>query len=295
MIRQIFTLLAVLLLGGFMSQEARAEMITFDFTATVTQSENNVPLTGGSIPVSSSLTGSYTFDSDAVDVASGDPDLGQYQYGTQPNGITVQAGSNVFQTDPNNVDFRITAQDGVDNTINFDRYEVQSFNNLWPLTLPPGTVVDALGNLISIQMQGLADFITGDGLPLLPPPLLVTPVLHMYAFPDSPDPVLVEIHANLDSLTLRPPPTPEENLAALANKVMNLNLKNGISNSLDSKLDAALGALDDVNENNDVAACNTLSSFINAVEAQSGNQIPSSDADDLISDVMEIQEQLGCN
>ncbi|MEJ2750605.1 MAG: NosD domain-containing protein [Anaerolineae bacterium] len=62
-----------------------------------------------------------------------------------------------------------------------------------------------------------------------------------------------------------------------------LNLQQGINNSLDAKLDAALKALDDVNQNNNVAAINALYAFINAVEAQSGNKISEEDADGLIA------------
>ena len=67
-----------------------------------------------------------------------------------------------------------------------------------------------------------------------------------------------------------------------------LNLANGIDNSLDAKLDAALLALDDINENNDVAACNSLEAFISAVEVQSGNKITVEDANDLIDHVTTI-------
>jgi hypothetical protein len=56
-----------------------------------------------------------------------------------------------------------------------------------------------------------------------------------------------------------------ENLVAI---VISLNLHLGISNSLDAKLSSALNALDDLNENNDVAAIDSLNAFINAVEAQ---------------------------
>ncbi|HEY4579815.1 MAG TPA: LamG domain-containing protein, partial [Candidatus Acidoferrales bacterium] len=45
-------------------------------------------------------------------------------------------------------------------------------------------------------------------------------------------------------------------------QVMALNLKQGISNSLDSKLEAAVQALDDMNENNNVAAVNVLQAFV---------------------------------
>lgn len=69
---------------------------------------------------------------------------------------------------------------------------------------------------------------------------------------------------------------------------MTFNLKHGIENSLDAKLDAALKALEDINENNDVAAINTLEAFINAVQAQSGTKITEADADALIAAAQEI-------
>ena len=71
-------------------------------------------------------------------------------------------------------------------------------------------------------------------------------------------------------------------LDALVTDVISLNSKNGIINSLDAKLSAGLGALDDANENNDIAALNALESFINAVEAQRGTMIEDSDATSLI-------------
>lgn len=72
-----------------------------------------------------------------------------------------------------------------------------------------------------------------------------------------------------------------------------LNNNQGIVNSLDAKLDAALNALDDVNQNNDVAAINTLQAFINAVEAQRDNKISIEDADSLIADAQAIIDLLG--
>jgi parallel beta-helix repeat protein/predicted outer membrane repeat protein len=77
-------------------------------------------------------------------------------------------------------------------------------------------------------------------------------------------------------------------LGELAGKVFGLNVQNGIENSLDAKLGAALQALEDVNANNDVAAINSLEAFINAVQAQSGNKIPTADADTLIAAAQEI-------
>ncbi len=53
-------------------------------------------------------------------------------------------------------------------------------------------------------------------------------------------------------------------------------------------LNAAFGALEDENENNDIAAINTLGAFINVVEAQRGKKIPEAEADALIAAAMEI-------
>ncbi len=74
--------------------------------------------------------------------------------------------------------------------------------------------------------------------------------------------------------------------------VISLNLQQGISNSLDAKLGAALQAIDDINQNNDGAAINTLQAFINAVEAQSGDKIATEDADALIATAQAIIDLL---
>ncbi|MHC4427309.1 MAG: LamG domain-containing protein [Planctomycetota bacterium] len=81
-------------------------------------------------------------------------------------------------------------------------------------------------------------------------------------------------------------------LSVLADQAFALNLQHGIENSLDAKLDSALQALDDVNQNNDVAAINSLQAFINAVEAQCGNHIPVEQADALIETAQQIIELL---
>jgi len=78
------------------------------------------------------------------------------------------------------------------------------------------------------------------------------------------------------------PVSPEQTISNLIDDVMSLNLQNGIENSLDSKLNATTGALQDIDENNNVAAINALQSFINAVKAQSGKKISKSNAQALI-------------
>jgi len=87
---------------------------------------------------------------------------------------------------------------------------------------------------------------------------------------------------------------PANSIEALIEQVAALNLQQGIENSLDTKLDSALNALDDLNENNDEAACNSMQAFINAVEAQRNKKITSPQADELIAAAQAILDVLGC-
>jgi len=84
---------------------------------------------------------------------------------------------------------------------------------------------------------------------------------------------------------LSDPATLLDNLTEI---VVELNLQQGIENGLDAKIDTALNALEDLNENNDVAAVNSLEAFINAVEAQRGKKISEEDADALIAQAQAI-------
>jgi hypothetical protein len=70
---------------------------------------------------------------------------------------------------------------------------------------------------------------------------------------------------------------------SIVSDVVVLNLSNGIANSLDAKLSSAVEAVDDLNDNNDVSAVNKLEAFINAVQAQAGNKIPTEAAAELIA------------
>ncbi len=77
------------------------------------------------------------------------------------------------------------------------------------------------------------------------------------------------------------PEDPVVMIGDLVDTVTAMNLQQGIDNSLDAKLDAALGALEDANQNNDASAVNKLQAFINEVEAQRDNKITNEQADEL--------------
>jgi Tol biopolymer transport system component len=90
------------------------------------------------------------------------------------------------------------------------------------------------------------------------------------------------------------PTDPAERIDELVNSIIDLNLQEGIANSLDAKLDSALGALADSNLNNDDAACNSLDALLNAVDAQDGNKIDSGDAQTIRDRVDATMAELGC-
>jgi probable HAF family extracellular repeat protein len=78
------------------------------------------------------------------------------------------------------------------------------------------------------------------------------------------------------------PKDPVKLLDNLVQDVAQINLDNGISNSLDSKLDAAVSGLFAENADQRQDSVNKLNSFINAVEAQRGKKITEAQADYLI-------------
>jgi hypothetical protein len=99
-----------------------------------------------------------------------------------------------------------------------------------------------------------------------------------------------EIGSILYGMSCQEPQGPADLMAELVADIKALNLDSGISNSLDAKLSNAVKALEDMNENNDVAATNKLMAFIHEVQAQAGSKIPQEDADALIAQAQAIVE-----
>lgn len=86
--------------------------------------------------------------------------------------------------------------------------------------------------------------------------------------------------------------TPAQATQTLIGIVESFNLQQGIENSLDAKLDAAMNSLNNLNSNDDVAAINSLQAFINAVQAQSGNKLTVDQANMLIQEAQEIMNHI---
>ena len=86
--------------------------------------------------------------------------------------------------------------------------------------------------------------------------------------------------------------TPAQATRNLIDLVQTYNLQQGIENSLDAKLNAAVNTLNDLNNHNNGAAVNALQAFINAVNAQRGSHITDAQADILIQAAQQILNNL---
>lgn len=84
------------------------------------------------------------------------------------------------------------------------------------------------------------------------------------------------------------PPTAVELITDLINLVITMNLKQGISNALDAKLENAIQSIEAANNNHIVAAINKVQSFLNHVDAQRGKHLTEEQADVLTSQAQEI-------
>jgi len=83
--------------------------------------------------------------------------------------------------------------------------------------------------------------------------------------------------------------TPAEDTQDLISDVEELNLPQGMENSLISKLENAINSLDNGQDN---AAINKLNAFINQVEAQRGKKITDEQADELIAEAQRIIDSI---
>ena len=90
-------------------------------------------------------------------------------------------------------------------------------------------------------------------------------------------------------------------VTAAAGQISNLiatiqafNLKQGIANSLDSKLQNTLAALNAAQGGSAAATCNLLTAFINETQAQSGKALTVDQANQLITSASRITAVIGC-
>src|SRR4051794_11697996 len=84
---------------------------TVAFTSTVTVAQNPDGILCFDLAPGDVITGTYTYDSKAPD-ANGDPNFGQFVYGSSPNGMTLRAAGQQKSTSPSNFDFELFLDNG---------------------------------------------------------------------------------------------------------------------------------------------------------------------------------------
>lgn len=84
---------------------------------------------------------------------------------------------------------------------------------------------------------------------------------------------------------------PAFSIGVLADLVQSFDLPQGIKNSLLMKLQNAIGS---ANAGDLADACNQLQAFVNQVNAQAGNQIPATQANQLLIVANQLRASLGC-
>ena len=97
--------------------------------------------------------------------------------------------------------------------------------------------------------------------------------------------------ADIHAFTFQLPESPSDEIEVVLDVVVSFDLPDGIQNSLITKLQNALDALE---AGDTASACSSLRTFISGVQAQSGKKITTSQADQLINFANQIKQTLGC-
>ncbi len=89
-----------------------------------------------------------------------------------------------------------------------------------------------------------------------------------------------------------PATAPGQPLAGLIQQLRALDLEQGLSTALETKLNTAQRVFTDGTKRNDAAAVNALNAFVNSVKAQRGKKIAQADADALIAAAQQMIDSL---
>jgi hypothetical protein len=275
-----FILALTLTLSVMGINQVDAEEVTFEFTATVTRASDSAALTG--LQVGDQISGYYTFDDTdpGAPSSTGDPAVFVYQPILDATVFLGQVTLSGLDPTGRFYTNRIVVGDErlLSNGAGEDIYDV-TFAGFASGVECETTEPTAAATFI-LRADAPSNFIASTDLPKLPPDIALADRFNWVSVStcrESSDRVSIE--GVLTGLTLQSPQGLLEELAAL---VTEINASAGISKSLDTKLDAALIALDDTNENNDGAALQSMYAFCNSTEAQRGKKLTDEEADVLI-------------
>lgn len=259
---------------------SHAEELSFSGTV-VEDQKNSIDLFGGDVEVGDSVSIEISIDLSTplagVDITAALGATGSiFQYPLSGRGVMdVEIGSAEFTC---NLNVALVADD----LVFLPAFPVPT--DLWDLSATGGP---SCGDLqFSVRLQGIDNNVVTNADFYLPNDLndfeSTFTVFQIVIDPSTNTVAAIEVaNGTVDAIVS---PSPEQLLEDLAEIILTINLQAGIANSLDSKLNTALNALDDTNENNDVAALNSMYAFCNSVEAQRqrGRRLSAAQANQLI-------------
>jgi len=138
-----------------------AAIVEISLTAEITLIRDPSGEFDGQLQIGDIITGSYRYESTTPD---SNPllSVGDYEHYSAPYGISLSAGGFVFQTDPDNVYFKVGA---CDNHRGLDIYGIRSYNNL---PLSNGVLI---GHIEWQLDDSSSTALSSDALPTTPPVL----------------------------------------------------------------------------------------------------------------------------
>ncbi len=158
----ILVILLVAMCGVvFWPQVVQGKLVTIEIEAVVDDVSDPHNLLGGTVEVSDTITGWYTYDTSTAD-SNPLENYAAYWYYSPPCAISLAVGGLDFTTNPNDVNYRIAISNGYQSR---DTYSLRSINNL---PLPNGTLVEDIYWLLEDSTEAA---VSTDALSTSPPVL----------------------------------------------------------------------------------------------------------------------------
>lgn len=146
----------------FLVSAVNAQIITIGFVGVVDNVNDQYGFLENKIHAGDTMTGYYVYDSETPNTSP--YSSAEYWHYSLPYGMVLTAGNITFQSDPQNVEFRVGIINGTQDD-EFDMYNVGSDQNI---SLNNGGIINSIGWQLT---DYLATAISSTDIPILPPDL----------------------------------------------------------------------------------------------------------------------------
>jgi len=148
----------------FLPTVLNGQLITIGIEATVNYLNDNDNLLEGKVTLGSTITGTYTYDTNTPDTNPAS-ETGDYIHYNLPFGITLTVGGITFMSDPQNTMFKIGMTNATPGQMFNDSYGIRSFYNF--LILDAVQVNELSWALVDSSNTALSDIILPTNAPHL--------------------------------------------------------------------------------------------------------------------------------